>query len=372
MDMGTLVQRMNEAGQFSSLVNRPVAQFGPRTSPYLGATLLPEKRQKSNFYKDRSIQYRSVIADHRTRYSPVTLKGSVLTGYMEVTLGESGLGSQFTAEDYEVLRELLDNAGTGNAPPMSAVTSLLNWADVSLSRGLEMINELMRWQAIVNASVTIKGDDGFADTVAYPNPSGHRFAAGDNWDDDTYDPYDDILAAVAVLEAKGYTLSRIIAGSPVINMLLGNAKIKQKVGKISVAAGTVVGLPGRLTKAELDAVMSDDGLPPIERYNSQWADQTTTGYFLPRDCMVFVANTGRDYTVENTGDANPLVTLVNTIGYLGVGRPAGESNPGKVIKVAFHDDEVPYHISGKTWQTTLPVIQDPEGIVVITDIDPTP
>lgn len=121
MDIATLVQQMVDSGQFQQLADSTLTQFGPRTDQYLGATILPEQNREENYYREEAIQYRTVIANHAGRYSPPALKGSVLTGYMEVSLGESDIASKFDAQDYDTLLRILSRAGRGGTPPMQAV-----------------------------------------------------------------------------------------------------------------------------------------------------------------------------------------------------------------------------------------------------------
>ncbi len=366
MDLGTLIQQMVEDGTFATLVNDPVAQFGAVNRPLIGATLLPEQLVDAEYVREESIRYRTLIANHDSRYSPPQLKDSILTGFMESSLANSSTANQFTGQQFDVLLRIL-RGSNGRKPSMQAMTSIINWVETTLRRPLDVVNEKMRWDAIVDAQVIRTGDNNYYEAVNYPNPAGARFGAGGDWDNDAYDPYDDILAAMTVLTDKGYTVSRIFAGRTVISKLLNNEKIQQKVGKISVAAGTVVGLPGRLTKAQLDSLMSEDGLPPIEEYNAQWNSPTTSNYYLSRTVMVFVATTGRDVDVL-TNDVNPI-SLVDTLGYTAIGRAQGETAPGKIVQVEAMMKRKPYNIDGASWQVSLPIIQDPEAIAVITGIN---
>jgi hypothetical protein len=366
MDIGTLVEGMIRDGSFSRVINNPIAQFGPRTDPFLGAGLLPERPVPENYYREEAIQYRTIVANDATRYGPVQIKAGVLTGWFDVALSESDTGNHFTGSDYDTLLRILARSGQGNVP-MSAVNSLLQWSDRTLLRPLLVKNEKMRWEAIVDSKVIRTGDNGFYEEIDYSDPSGHRTAAGDSWSDDAYDPYPDITGMMEFLADKGFIVNRIIAGTTVVSKLLNNQKMKDRVGRIKVAAGTVIGSVGRLNFDQLNAILSDDGLPPIEKYDSKYRTQQGTSFYLKRDVMVFACTTGRDETLD-LGDVNPLV-VQNTLGYLGVGRPAGQTSPGRVVKVRHIDNSKPPRIEGEAWQTSLPVVLDPEAIGVITDID---
>lgn len=367
MDVKTLIERMLAAQNFARVINNPMAQFGTVQRPLLGASILPERNVPQNEFVEQAIRYRTMVANDGTRYSPVQKKRGMLTGQMIVMLGHSDIGSEFTASDYDAFIELIQRANPsgGDAATMDAIARLTAWADVTLRRPLDVKNEVQRWQAIVDASVVRKGDGGFRETVAFSNPSGHRVNAAGVWSSDAYDPYDDILAGVAKLESKGYQVGRIITSHTVVGHLLGNAKMQARVGKIQVAAGAVVGSVGRLSLAGLQGILSDDGIPPIEKYDEQYQTQTGSYRYLTENCMVILARTGRDATMTSP-DGNPLV-LQDTLGYVGIGRAAGQSSPGRAIVVTPFENKPP-RIEGEAWQTSFPVILDPEAIYVIKSI----
>jgi hypothetical protein len=369
MELRQLVDMMLDNDEFVAIVNNPLAQFGPKNRRYLGPSLLPEVRKTQNVYKETYIQYRSIIANAGTRYSPPQIKGNALIGSMTVELAESDIASDFTAQDYDTVLDLiakLDGVTEISQVPPRAVTTLLRWVDITINRPLLEFNEYCRWQAIVDAEVQLRGDNNFSEDVLYSNPSGHRFAAGDSWSDDTYDPYDDIVAGYNKLIEKGYNVSRMITSNAVKMILLNNAKIKQRLGFLAIAGGSVVGLPGVASLDALNARLQSDGLPSIETYDLQYKTSTSTQYFLARDVFVMVATTDRDEDID-TGEDN-VFTVTSTLGYVGIGRPANRATSGRATVVEYNDKKgAP--VTAQGWQTSLPVITAPEAIVVITDID---
>lgn len=367
MDLKTLIERMLREQDFYRVLNNPMSQFGTTQRPLLGATLLPERTVRQNEYTEQAIRYRSQVANDGTRYSPVQKKRGILTGSMLVQLGHSDIGSELTSNDYDAFIEILQRASGGDdVPTMEAIQALTKWTDLTLRRPMDTKNEIQRWQAIVDAAVVRRGDNKFVETVNFSNPSGHRFNAGDSWSDDTYDPYDDILAGVQILIDKGYSGFRFITSNTVTSLLLGNDKMKERVGKISVAAGTVVGMPGRLSTGALNAIFADDGLPSIEKYDQRYFTATGSARFLKEDVFVIIATTGRDETLIDI-NSNPL-TLQNVIGYQAVGRAAGQSAPGRAFSIQAFSTKPP-RVEGEAWQASFPVILDPEAIVVIKEID---
>lgn len=367
MDIRGLVEGMIEAGNFQKIVNNPLTQFGVKARRYLGAELLPEKMTEYNAYVEEGIKYRTVVANAGTRYSPAQIKGGVLTGEFEVRLGESDIGSHFTGADYDALIRALQMYGGDVGMSPQAVIQMTQWADRTLVLPLVEHNEKNRWQAIVNAQVTLTGDNGYVETVNYSNPPGHRVAAAGQWSNNNYDPYQDIMAGVEVLASVGYTVNRIFCGTPVRAKLSNNTNMIRRVGRLTIDhTGATAFQAGRATLAEINAAFSDDGLPPLELYDLQYRTQTGYARFLDGASFVMVATTGRDQSID-LGDAEP-VTVFNTLGYQAIGRPAGQMGPGRVMKTRVIDDSKPPRIEGEGWQTSLPVVLEPEAIYVINSI----
>lgn len=367
MDLRQLVENMVARGNFSRIVNNPLSQQGTEGRRYLGATLLPERQVPENAYTEENVRYRTVIANDSTRYSPVQLKQGALAGSVEVRLGEIDTGSEFTGQEFDTLVKLLNRGGTDRQISMQGATTLTRWANRALNLPLIEKMEKQRWEAIVDAKVVRTGDNNYYEEINYPNPTGHRVAAGGVWSNDAYDPMEDIDAMIDFLEGLGYTVNRIIAPKPVVNKLLGNAKMKDRNGQIVITGGVVTTVGGRLALADLNGILAEDGRPPIETYDLQYQTQLSSGFFLKRNVMVFVCTTGRDEELFRQGDESQPLIVPNTLGYQGVGRAAGQAAPGRVVRVEMFTNKPP-RIEGEAWSTTLPVVLDPEAIGVITGI----
>jgi hypothetical protein len=373
MDLPGLIASMNTAGAFTRIVNNPLSRLGEPEFPYLGAEFLPPRPVPENMYKETAIRYRTVIANDAGRFTPVQLKQGVLTGEMYVELGDIDIGSELTSGDYDAVIKLLEQAtgsqgtaGGGVArPTMQAMAQVTNWADITLNRPLQHKMEKQRWEAIVNAAVVRTGDDNFSETVNFPNPTGHRPNAGGTWSNDSYDPYTDIMAGAEFLSAKGYTVGRMVTSTTVRSKLSMNAKIMSRVGRLSIQAGIVTGLPGRVTLNVFNEQLSADGLPPVQTYDRQYRTQTSFARFLDNTAFCMFAATGRDERID-LADAEPVV-FNDTIGYTAIGRPAGQPGPGLVTVVNAYADKPP-RVEGQAWGTTFPVMAEPEGVFVIRSI----
>lgn len=374
-----LVQKMIEAGAFNRVINNPLAQFGSKARAYKGAELLPERQVPENRYVEELLEYRTLVANDGTRFSPAQKKSGVITGTMNVELGHQDVASEFTAAAYDALIRLLEQligrqgveGGDVTRAEMQAMSRMIDWAEVTLNRPLLEVNEKQRWQAIIDASVVRVGDNGYTETIAYPNPSGHRVNAGGTWSDNSYDPYADIMALAEVLAVKGYKVNRIVTTTDVRSKLTLNTKIKERVGHVRIdSSNNAVNQPaGRAQLERLNDMLSSDGLPPIELYDLQYRTNSSYTKFVSSTVsggvFIMLCTTGRDQSIDR-GDAEPI-RLENTLGYTAIGRAAGQSGPGRVQKVQAFDNKPP-RIEGEAWQAALPVVLDPEAIGVIRSI----
>jgi hypothetical protein len=360
-DLGALLAELERDGHFVNITQNPLAQFGRGARRLIGAELLPERRVNENAFREEAIRFRTVVANDSTRYSPVQKKKGELIASFLVELGEADIGREITSQDYDILvRELNLNGGLG------AAERILDWADTTLNGGIVEHNERQRWQAIVSAQVNRRGSNGYAEDVNYSNPSGHRVNASVVWSNDANDPMDsDILPIVDMLAGKGFTVTRIIIPRPVMSILSGNAKMQARLGSVTVNVGGQLGIANqRATIEQLGRIFQANQLPAPETYDLQYRTQTGTGFFLARNVMVFCCTTGRDETID-LGDSQLI--LPDTLGYMAIGRAAGQSGPGRVIHTEAYTNKPP-RIEGEAWETELPVIQDPEAIAVVSAI----
>lgn len=359
-DLGTLLNEMVADQTVPTIARNPAAQFGRRGRRYLGAELLPEMMVNENAYREEFVRYRTVVANDGTRYSPVQKKDGDLIGSFLVELAHSDIGRELSGRQYDnLLRYLQTNAS------MEAVASITNWLDTTVNLALVENNERMRWEAIVGASVALRGANAYAEAVAYSNPSSHRAAAGGTWSSDAYDPFDDILAMVDLLKGKGFDVNRIITSQAVVSILSGNDNIKARTGVAVInASGQITSVSGRANLEAINGSFARDGLPPLETYDLLYRTSTGTARFMPSTVMVFACTTGRDEIIDLGDDER---TIRDTLGYTAIGVPAGQPNPGRVIRMESFSNKPP-RIEAEGWQASLPVITEPEAIAVITGI----
>lgn len=375
MDLQETLTRLQAQNAFGGIALNPITQFGANGQPYRGAEILPERIVRRNEYTEAGVRYRTVIANDGGRYSPAQKKsGGLYTGSFKVSLGDSDIASDFTGDDYDAVLEMLDLAGTTNTVPQAVAAAVVGWSQSALNLALIEHNEKQRWQAVVDAQVIRKSDNGGSETINYPNPDGHRVAAGGDWSDPSYNILGDLLARKRFMAKKGFTLNRSYCSTEVLGVMLQNESLAKAAGKsvITVQAnGTLQQSASAFTEADLNGLMSANGLPSITTYDrTYFLDDGTTERFLKRDVFVMVCTTGRTENVSliyAPDTALPFRPINNTLGYLAVGRPVGQRTQGRVLRIEAKDNKPP-RLEGEGWQTSLPVLTEADALTVITGI----
>jgi Phage major capsid protein E len=362
-DLATLISNLAQSGEIRTIAAEASSQFGGETRRYVGAEILPEMPKEENSYTEEEIVYRTVVAVAGSRYSPPVLTKSGYVGNMTVTLGESSVALEFTAQEYDALTRMLRRVSVrGGDADMEAIAALIKLAD-RVNTGLIEFNEQSRWQALVNGTATLAGANGYTETVVYPNPPGHRSAAGGAWTSNAYDPYLDIEAKVALLDGKGYPIRRIITDRSSVMKLLNNQKVQARLGRLVLnEVGQVVSSTGRPALAELNAYNESNGYPSFEMYDLQFRTQTVR--FFPANAMQFIGESERTVDVD-AGDE--IINLQGVLGYVGIGRPAGREDIARHLRMEYKDQHPP-RVVCEGVQTSLPVIQEPEATATITGI----
>ncbi len=364
--LAQVIDALMDSNEPGDLLNNPMIQFGTESRAYMGAELLPTRIVDQNVYKEEKLQYRTIVANDGTRYSPVQMKDGKRYGSFTVELADQDVGNDFTSFEHDlVLRYLRANS------TMEAVTASLNWFNNTIVLPLEEKIEVHRWSAITDAVIHLRGDDGYREDILISNPAGHRItiasgstAAPAGWYDPNRDPLEDLYKAQNLASDKGYNISRIITSTRNRNLLLRHPKVVARKNTVIFSGNQIQTVQGRLSNAELDAILSDDGLPGIETYNLKYNTSTGNARFLRETAFVMVATTGRDEVINDENADDGQIVLPNTLGYVGMGRPAGEGAPGRAWNMEMMRNK-PRTIHAEAWQTTLPVIMDPEAIIVL-------
>lgn len=371
MELQDFLLDLDENDEFGAIARDEFLQFGiPGEPELLGATILPERlttRRQGNLYRETRIRYLTNIALPSTRYAPAQKTGGgVAVGSFLVELSESDAASEFTAEDYDTFLDHLEEDAD-----QEAASLLLGWGRRSLIYGLVQLNEKQRWDAIVDSKVIRRGDGGILEPVEYADPAGHRVSTTLDYSDAADDPMEDILGAKEFLADKGVTIVRIIMSTQLQSILVRNPNVREAIlpNIITLTNGNAqTQTRGATTNAALDEYLRSHRLPAVETYDAKYrkADGTYHRY-LRDDCIVIIGSTPLTETVRATADPEYFRVLENTLGYVAIGRAAGQRTSGRVVHVEGFTNKPP-RVTGEAWQTSLPVIMEPESIYVIKDI----
>lgn len=377
-----LLAYLEQEGTLRDLLNDPTAQFGTGEVPYLGATLLPERRVEDNVFREQGIKYKTFLAQAGSYYSPAQLNtAGEIVGSFLVELGKNDQADQVTAQTYKTLMALLRDKR-----PRDALLAATRWFDFHILRPHLDLDEKYRWDAIIKAMVTRRGSNGYLETVDYPNPPGHRpppipsgtVATPTGWYDTSgsYDPFEDVFAVADMMSRKGYSLSRILTGSRKIPSVLGrNPVVRERTSSVTFTAdGDLSARPGRATATQINGYLGEESIPPIEIYNKTYFAREGNGskeyLYIPDNVLVFIGGT-QQTEVLDLGQERGVLELENTLGYYALGTTAQDYRPGRTTNIE-ERNLYPGGMYAEAVSLTLPVIMEPEAIAILTINPPTP
>ena len=361
MDLSSLIATVVATNEVYRAANNVAAQFGTDDEPFLFAGLLPERTTTRNEFAETIVKHRRIVANAGTRHSPTQLKTGFVGGSINVKIGYSDIAGKLTAEDYDALVALAQQADGGNGPTFQGAAQVIDFVNAALVMPLRRINEVQRAAALFDGEIVARGDNGFSETYTFPAGPGLRVDAGGAWSDPAYDPFDDILA---IAEKVG-AVEAIVIPKTVAAILGRNLKVRQRLGRVVIADGVIAGVPGRATNDELNNELARNALPPLTVDDRQYDTAFGFDYYTPRDAMLFVPRTARRATVDVGADSSRA--LPNTLGYTAVGVPSGTNVPER--RVVLQDNPLkPVHLFGEAYQATIPVLLDGEKVGTIRGI----
>jgi hypothetical protein len=324
---------------------------------------MPEQERSDNTYRETEVYYRTVVANAGSRYSPAQIKdGGVIGGEMLVELGESDISQRLKGDRYDDLVEYL----TEYEGVSMAANEIMDWINSLVNMALVEYNEIKRFEALEDAEVTIE-INGTQEKIQYPDPSGHRVAASLDWTSDANDPMKDILGMQAQLRDKGYVLENIITSHEVMTTLRQNEHIARRAGAVVGQLDDRVQIQN-ISNEDVLTVFGQNNLPEPTSYNLNYYDESgTANRFMSKDVMIFTCRTGNETEVRLSAQPETRRLLRDTVGYVGIGTPAGQAGPGRAIDLQ-HKTNKPSRIEADGWQTSLPVLTNPEAVGVINNI----
>lgn len=365
-DINTLLLQLQDKGAFDELANNPSLQFSADDQEFLFSQLLPERLVSQNEFKESGIRFKTYMANDSTRYSPPVKRGNAFLSSTVVSLADSDIAAELTMQAYESFIRTLQ------ASPMQAIANLLRFFETGVAMPLSILREKYRADIFDKGYIERKGANQFYELVKVPEIPGHRITVLD-WADPTTSILTELKSIKRMLANKGYRVNQMITTSEILeDYLVPNEEIKQ-YGLMVINSAPGAGLQQAIslpTMSEQQIVLSAlaaNSLPAPTIYDHGYdtlgQDNDDIGYkkFL-NNKIILVASTGREQDVA-LGDNQNLV-LPNTLGYTAIGLATGQLQPGVRTKVENFDGK-DARIEAYGWQTSFPVLQDPEAFVVI-------
>lgn len=262
---------------------------------------------------------------------------------------------------------------TAELPPMSRKLllgeyerlRLLNNTDAAIDAVYDDVDTLLksvssrlavaRGEALVNGTLDIVGNGLVGLQMNFGRAAGHSVTSSVDWSTvATADPLADLQSAIATYTAtNGFGPGGILTSSLVVGEMLQNDNLRSLV-----FAGS--GSPTRLSRAQLDALLSDFAIPPITVNDAQVSVDGVTTRVLAQDTVVL--------TPPSAGDAGATVwgTTLEAQENLGL---VGSEAPG-VVAFLERTDRTPIQYHTSVAARSVPVLANPDLTFVIDTTGP--
>lgn len=378
-----LYEKIQEERYFTRLALNPMAQFQSEQGTLLGASLLPERLVEENSYEETTIRYKIKPALYNNRYSPTQMQdGGRIVGSFTVSLSHTDTQKQMSSKEHDDLMKLLGQGGD-----VQAMSRVISWSDNQLIRPHTINNEIARFESLLLGRVNRVTTDGQMEPIEYYRPPNHvvtiaggTTAAPAGWYAGDYDPFPDMELGVRTLQRLGYRAIAMYSMPDLGYVLRDNEKIKERNQYAVVNdAGQVGAAQRQLTFAGLDRLIIANELPMLTTYNNGYEsiDEGFKRYMDVEDgydYLIIVGATTRNYDLATDyvgttgtqveGFTDGAIDLENVMGYVALGRNAGEASPGRTINTKVSDVK-PKGLWGESYQTGLPVPQDPQSYYIL-------
>lgn len=219
---------------------------------------------------------------------------------------------------------------------------------VRIAREIDIRMEFARAEALVSGTVTLN-ERGVMASVDFGRSASHSVAPANLWSNHaTSTPITDLQTWRDVLVADGQGAGAIVMSTAAINHLLRNEEVQGLVYPL-------VTTPPQVTRAQLNQVLSDFGLPAITVWDAKARRNGTLQRFIPEDKVLLLpaSGTALGATVYGT-------TLEAQIGGYGIG--SGDL-PGLVV-APFIQRETPVRVVTIGSAIALPVLASPDDTLV--------
>lgn len=203
--------------------------------------------------------------------------------------------------------------------------------------------ELARGKALENGQLVLDENDLKA-TIDFGRSGSHSVSAGTAWSSTaSADPINDLMTWVSTYrDTNGVAPDVMVISNRILGYLLRNEKIR-------AMAGSVLGSPGIVSRAQLDALLSSYGLPAIEVNDAKVSVGGTATRVISDDKVILLPASGSELGATLYGiTAESLEPGYNLAG----------SEPG-VVAGAYKEED-PVSVWTKAAAIAVPVLANPD------------
>lgn len=247
------------------------------------------------------------------------------------------IGQQYVLGEYDSLRLRSAN---------EEIRALLLRDAARIARAIDTRFEFARGQALVEGKVTLN-EDGVMAEVDFGRSASHSVAPSVLWSDLTNaTPLDDLQAWRDVyVDTNGAPPGVVQVSQRIVNYLVRNAQVRAHV----LPVGSTV---TQVRRSDLDAVLTDFGLPPLRVFDARAIDQTgTSRRIIADDKLLFLPPDGVELGATLWG-----TTLEAQEPQYGI---APADHPGVVVG-AFKQATTPIRVFTIGAAIGIPIMADPD------------
>ncbi len=370
-DIKSLLTYLAAKGLLRKQTNNLLVQWGPKTRPLLSARFLPPRLVTNNQDTIDDVRFRVVAAPDGTRHSPAQLVGGgEMFSKINYRLGHSDLAREITGPDYDAINQFL-RQGAFNA----AIGRVVGIFSTFILQALAEHDELANWEAIVFNAISRRGSNAYYEYEDGPDLDNHRVAVGGDWEDPTYDPYEnDIIPRMRLLTSYGFNAGGIrpVTTARALELLADHpATLRRSYTGVPPFAGQTLEEASPPTdQSDVAKVFRKLGMQAPVTHDLRIQTNTGEKRAYPEGHMTFIASTGRVETVNyNVDDPTQAIVIRDGLGFNGIGVPNNANGvAGRRQETRAYTDRKDARIELEGWQATGPVIQEPTAIADIYDI----
>lgn len=245
----------------------------------------------NNYIDDVAYKFRpggeleDAVAEYRTWDTEAPIGGrpggAVVSGELPPISRKIRLG------EYDALRR--------RRSPEAAIRNVIQRDARAQARQIARRLEVGRAQALTTGKLTLN-ENGLILELDFQRDPTHTTTPGTAWSTlSTSDPVSDLIAWRDRVELKGYVVSTIVVTRQVLSYMLRNTRI------INDVKGSAMGAT-RVTQAQLNDRLAEDGLPPVTVYSGNVAGSNPIGdntvLMLPASGQSEIAQTLMGPTAE--------------------------------------------------------------------------